>query len=57
VRAWHLAFDAGPVDGPFAEVDGKRLKIRRTSMTDPGDGSQAVDAADGKIWILESEPA
>jgi hypothetical protein len=29
----------------------------RTSLTEPGDGSKAVDAADGKIWILESEPA
>jgi methionyl-tRNA formyltransferase len=56
VRAWHLAFDGGPVKGPFGEVDGKRVKVNRTSLTDPGDGSQAVDAADGKIWILESEP-
>jgi methionyl-tRNA formyltransferase len=56
VRAWHLAFDGGPVKGPFGEVDGKRVKVNRTSMTDPGDGSQAVDAGDGKIWILESEP-
>jgi hypothetical protein len=45
------------VKGPFGEVDGKRVKVNRTSLTDPGDGSQAVDAADGKIWILESEPA
>ena len=45
----------GPVDGPFAELDGKRVKLKRTSLTDPGDGSQAVDVADGKIWILESE--
>jgi methionyl-tRNA formyltransferase len=56
VRAWHLAFDGGPVKGPFGEVDGKRVKVNRTSLTDPGDGSQAIDAADGKIWILESEP-
>ncbi|TML17602.1 MAG: methionyl-tRNA formyltransferase [Actinobacteria bacterium] len=57
VRAWHLAFDSGPVRGPIGQVDGKRVKVNRTSLTDPGDGSQAVDAADGKIWILESEPA
>jgi methionyl-tRNA formyltransferase len=56
VRAWHLAFDGGPVKGPFGEVDGKRVKVNRTSLTDPGDGSQAVETADGKIWILESEP-
>ena len=56
VRAWNFAFGMGPVDGPFAELDGKRVKLKRTSLTDPGDGSQAVDVADGKIWILESEP-
>ena len=55
VRAWNFAFGMGPVDGPFAELDGKRVKLKRTSLTDPGDGSQAVDVADGKIWILESE--
>ena len=56
VRAWNFAFGRGPVDGPFVELDGKRVKLKRTSLTDPGDGSQAVDVADGKIWILESEP-
>jgi methionyl-tRNA formyltransferase len=56
VRAWNFAFAMVPVDGPFAELDGKRVKLKRTSLTDPGDGSQAVDVADGKIWILESEP-
>ena len=38
-------------------LDGKRVKVNRTSLGDPGDGSQVVDAGDGKIWILESEPA
>jgi methionyl-tRNA formyltransferase len=57
VRAWHLAFDGGPVKGPFGEVDGKRVKVNRTSLSDPGEGSQAIDVADGKLWILESEPA
>jgi methionyl-tRNA formyltransferase len=56
VRAWHLAFQDGPVQGPIAELDGKRVKLKRTSLTDPGDGSPAVDVADGKIWIVESEP-
>jgi methionyl-tRNA formyltransferase len=56
VRAWSFAFDMGPVPGPFAELDGKRVKVKRTFLTDPGDGSPAVDTADGKIWILESEP-
>jgi methionyl-tRNA formyltransferase len=57
VRAWHLAFDGGPVKGPFGEVDGQRVKVNRTSLSDPGEGSQAIDVADGKLWIIESEPA
>jgi methionyl-tRNA formyltransferase len=56
VRAWTYAFDMGPVPGPFAELDGERVKVKRTSLTDPGDGSPAVETADGRIWILESEP-
>jgi methionyl-tRNA formyltransferase len=57
VRAWNFTFGMGPVQGPIAELDGKRVKVTRTLLTDPGDGSPAVDTADGKIWILESEPA
>jgi methionyl-tRNA formyltransferase len=56
VRAWGYTFGMGPVEGPFAELDGKRVKVTRTLLTDPGDGSPAVETADGKIWILESEP-
>ena len=56
VRAWNYAFGMGPVQGPFAELDGKRVKVTRTLLTDPGDGSPAVETADGTIWILESEP-
>lgn len=56
VRAWSYATAIGPADGPFGELDGKRVRVKRTSLTDPGDGSPAVDVADGKIWIIESEP-
>jgi methionyl-tRNA formyltransferase len=56
VRAWTYTFGMGPVQGPFAELDGKRVKVTRTLLTDPGDGSPAVETADGTIWILESEP-
>jgi hypothetical protein len=45
------------IQGAFREVDGRRVKVKRTSLFDPGEGAQAVDAADGTIWILESEPA
>jgi methionyl-tRNA formyltransferase len=57
VRAWHLAFGQNPVEGPIAELDGERVKLLRTSLTDPGDGARAVECGDGRIWIVESEPA
>jgi len=55
VRAWNYAFDMGEVDGPIAELDGERVKVKRTSLTDPGDGSPAHETGDGQIWILETE--
>jgi methionyl-tRNA formyltransferase len=55
VRAWNYAFGMGPVDGPIAELDGERVKVTRTLLTDPGDGSPAVETADGTIWVLETE--
>jgi hypothetical protein len=35
-----------------------RREVRQAQAheRDPGDGSQGVDVADGKLWILESEP-
>jgi methionyl-tRNA formyltransferase len=57
VRAWHLTFGLCPVEGPIAELDGERIKLLRTSLTDPGDGTRAVECGDGQIWIVESEPA
>jgi methionyl-tRNA formyltransferase len=55
VRAWHLTFGLSPVEGPIAELDGERVKLLRTSLTDPGDGARAVECGDGQIWIVESE--
>jgi len=57
VRAWNYAFQTEPVDGPFTELDGERVKVKRTSLTDPGDGSPAHETGDGQIWILETEPS
>jgi methionyl-tRNA formyltransferase len=56
VRAWTYAFQDEPA-GALAELDGERVKVKRTSLTDPGDGSPAHETGDGQIWILETEPA
>ena len=57
VRAWHLTFGMSALRAPVAELDGEQVVLLETRLTDPGDGSPAVDVGDGKIWILESEPA
>jgi methionyl-tRNA formyltransferase len=56
VRAWRHMFGAAEVEGPIAEVDGERLKLLRTSLTDPGGEAREVECGDGSIWITESEP-
>jgi methionyl-tRNA formyltransferase len=57
VRAWRHLFGAGDVEGPIAELDGERLKLLRTSLTDPGEGVRVVECGDGPIWVVETEPA
>jgi methionyl-tRNA formyltransferase len=57
VRAWRHLFGAGDIEGAIAEVEGERLKLLRTSLTDPGDGARRVECGDGPIWVVESEPA
>jgi methionyl-tRNA formyltransferase len=57
VRAWRHMFSVGEVVGPIAELDGERVKLLRTSLTDPGDGARCMECGDGRLWIVESEPA
>jgi methionyl-tRNA formyltransferase len=56
VRAWAFTFGMSPVVGPMAELDGQRVRLERTSLTDPGDGSRRVETGDGPIWVVRSEP-
>jgi methionyl-tRNA formyltransferase len=57
VRAWRHMFSVGEVVGPIAELDGERVKLLRTSLTDPGDGARCMQCGDGRLWIVEFEPA
>lgn len=56
VRAWRLTFDAGEVEGPVAEIDGRRVRLLETRLSDPGGSSLRVEAGDGPLWIVASEP-
>jgi methionyl-tRNA formyltransferase len=56
VRAWAFTFGLSPVIGPIAELDGKRVRLTRTSLLDPGGDARRVEAGDGPIWVVASEP-
>jgi methionyl-tRNA formyltransferase len=51
VRTFHFM---GPSLGPTAMVNGRGLKVLRTSLT-PADGI-CLDCADAPVWITASEP-
>jgi methionyl-tRNA formyltransferase len=55
VCAWGFHFQTDS-PGPLAELDGGTVRLVATSLTDPGDGARRVDAGDGPLWIVESEP-
>jgi methionyl-tRNA formyltransferase len=55
VRAWAFASPSA-LSGPIAEIDGRRVRLVRTSLSDPGDGARRVEAGDAPIWIVEFEP-
>jgi methionyl-tRNA formyltransferase len=57
VRAWALTFGQPPVPGPIAQLDGERVKLLRTSLTDPGGGARSVECSDGPLWVVEFERA
>jgi methionyl-tRNA formyltransferase len=56
VRAWAFAGSGGPVVGPITELDGKRVRLARTALSDPGEGAIRIEAGDGPLWVVKSEP-
>jgi methionyl-tRNA formyltransferase len=55
VRAWQLVTGRMRETGPIAGLDGRSVRLLRTSLTDPGDG-RAIECGDGPLWIREYEP-
>jgi methionyl-tRNA formyltransferase len=55
VRAWAFATPAA-IEGPMAELDGRRVRLTRTSLADPGD-PKAIKMAtgDGPMWVVAWE--
>jgi methionyl-tRNA formyltransferase len=56
VRAWAFSFEISPVTGPIAVLHGRRMRLVRTSLTDPGGDATRVEAGDGPLWVIEAEP-
>ena len=56
VASWRFAFKVAGECGPLTTIDGERVRILRSSLADPGDGSAAIECADGPLWVVESEP-
>jgi methionyl-tRNA formyltransferase len=57
VRAWTFVVGTGSAEGPFAELGGRRVKVLRTTVTEPPTGGVRVDCGDGPLWVLKTEPA
>jgi methionyl-tRNA formyltransferase len=57
VRAWTLTFGQSPIQGPIAELDGERVRLLRTSLTERDDALARVECGDGPVWILAHERA
>lgn len=55
VRAWRWSFQPDP--GPHTTLDGERVHVIRTSLSEPDEKAVVrMEAADGPVWILESAP-
>ncbi len=56
VRAWRLSPIGKNERGPILELDGERVRILRSSLTEV-EGAERLDCADAPLWIVETEPA
>ena len=57
VRAWRFAFAVPDMPGPVTVLDGRRVRVLRTSLRDPGGAhARRFEAGDGPIWVVEWEP-
>lgn len=54
VRAWRMTPARG-VAGALTEIDGETVRVLVASL-EPVDGVREVEAGDGPMWILETEP-
>ncbi len=56
VRAWAFTFNLRELVGPIADLEGRRVRLTRTSLAKPGDDAIMVETGDGPIWVVDYEP-
>lgn len=54
VRAWSFARGSGSVDGPFATVRGRVLRVLQTAV-EPKPDAERAECGDGYIWLTKVE--
>lgn len=55
-RAWAFTGGTTSLVGPVADLQGRRVRLTQTALSDPGEGAIRVEAGDGPIWVVASEP-
>lgn len=57
VRAWRFALAPGSVLGPRTTIDGQRVRVTRTCLTEPAtpDGAVRMTTGDGPLWVVRWE--
>jgi methionyl-tRNA formyltransferase len=57
VASWRMTFMQEGERGPLTSLDGERVRILRTSLSEPAEAGAVLECADGPLWVLETEPA
>jgi methionyl-tRNA formyltransferase len=57
VRAWSFVGRHEGERGPLVEIDGERIRLHATSLTEPPAPVRRLDCADGPLWVLYEERA
>ena len=56
VRAWAFTPGTHSVTGPVATVDGRRVRVMRTTLQPPQECARRIDCGEGSLWLLASQP-
>ena len=55
IRAWSFTGGVHSVVGPVGEIDGKLVRVVRSSLLPPDSPAREIECRDAPIWILETE--